>query len=219
MRRLTRICVVLAAWAATACIGQENKPRVVSWKQEVPLADGRKLVIERTSEQTPFLVGTNSRMETAQELSFVHPDSGERVKWRIPKGLVPHMLEFDGPLAYSVLAAHSVRDYNDWECPNPPWIVYRYERGSWSRVPLDALPAKFVAPNVMTQASGYEQYTADGYVTLEEMGTYLRRIAPEYRAIGRQRINANAHGCFPSVLEKLGRSTEITDPNYKGERK
>ncbi len=118
-----------------------------------------------------------------------------------------------------MLAAHTVADYNNWECPNPPWIVYRYERANWSRIALDALPTKFAAPNLVTQASGFEHYTADGYVTLAELQAYLRRIAPVYRTISRERINANAHGCFASVLQKLGRSNEITEPYSKGERK
>ena len=219
IKRFTSACIVFIALGAAVCIGEENRPRVVSWKQEVPLLDGRKIIIERISEQTPFLVGTNSRMETAQELTFVRPDNGERVKWRIPKGLVPHMLDFDGPVAYYVFAAHTKRDYNDWECPNPPWIAYRYERGAWNRVPLDTIPAKFTVPNLITQASGYQRYTADGYVTVEELQAYLRRIAPIYRAIGRERINANGHGCFSSVLEKLGRSNEITERYGEGGRK
>jgi hypothetical protein len=68
-------------------------------------------------------------------------------------------------------------------------------------------------------AKSYERFTGDGYVTLEELQAYLRRLAPEYRTISRQPINANVHGCRPSVLEKLGRSNEITEPYGKGASK
>lgn len=215
MKRLIRMCCILVAVGASACSGEENKPRVVSWKQEVPLVDGRKIIIERISEQGPFQPMLNMRLETGQELTFVNPDTGETVKWRIPDGLAPHMLNFDAGVAYYVLAAHTVGDYNKWECPNPPWLAYRFERGTWSRVPLDTVPATFSRPNLVAMAKGYEQYTSDGYVTIGELQAYLRRLAPIYRTISRERINANAHGCFPGVLEKLGRSGEITEP-HKG---
>jgi hypothetical protein len=151
--------LLLACLSLTAC------GKTIEWKQEVPLHDGRLIVIDRVSQQGPFNPFLNMRMEVRQELAFTHPDTGERIRWMIPEGLLPYMLDFDDGVPYYVLNAHTVADYNRWGCPNPPWIVYRYERGQWMRVPFEQLPVKFEKVNLMNMAKSYDHFVGDGYVT------------------------------------------------------
>jgi hypothetical protein len=60
---------------------------MVPWKQEVPLQDGRLLILDRLSNlgpKDPFLGGM--RMELAQTLAFAHPETGQRIEWKHPHG-------------------------------------------------------------------------------------------------------------------------------------
>ena len=67
MRCLASVWIAFIALGATACIGEENRPRIVSWKQEVPLVDARKIVIERISEPEPGPVRRPRRGERAAD--------------------------------------------------------------------------------------------------------------------------------------------------------
>lgn len=198
-------CVTLASFAFAACSGG----RTIEWKQEAPLADGRVIVVDRYSEQGPHSPTLNMRMEIGQELAFTHPDTGERIRWRIPDGLQPHMLDFDSGVPYYVLRAYTVADYNRWDCPNPPYLVYRYESGGWYRTPFKKLPAQFVKPNLMAMAKSFEKYIAAGLVRASALERYFNEHDPEYRVIGREKVNPIAEGCFESVLIRLNRQSEI----------
>ncbi len=121
----------------------------VHWKQEVLLLDGRVIIVERESEQTGKLFPQNISMEKSQFIAFTNPDTGEKVSWSIPQGLKPYALDFDNRVPYLVLNAYTVADYNTWNCPNPPYLVYRHESGNWVPIPFDQLPDKFVRRNLV----------------------------------------------------------------------
>lgn len=203
MSNIWIVFLLLATLSLTAC------GRTVEWKQEVPLHDGRVIVIDRMSQQGPHDPFVNMRMEIGQELAFTHPDTSERVRWKIPDGLQPYMLDFDGLIPYYVLAAYTVGDYNKWGCPNPPYFVYRYERGQWGRIAFEQLPAKFQKRNLIAMAKAEEKFVGDGYVTAAELETYVGRKDPPRRVISREKVNPIAKGCFESTLIKQGRQSEI----------
>ena len=102
----------------------------VNWRQEVQLQDGRIVIVDRVSKQTGNLFPANTVIEYEQEISFVHPDTKVRIGWTLPKGSGGVMLDFEGTTPYLVLRTQSVADYNNWGCPNPPWLVFRYEQGN-----------------------------------------------------------------------------------------
>lgn len=180
--------------------------RIVHWQQEVKLQDGRTLVIARTSKQAGPGLAPRDTTGFARELTFVHPDTAEEIRWELPKGTSAHLLDFDGPATYLVLSANSAAEYNNWQCPNPPWIVYRHLAGIWMRVGIGDLPERFVTPNLLARPD--EEKSADGRVTLSEMESYLKSARPEYRSIGRAKLNPLDQGCQEYLLRQLGREEE-----------
>lgn len=183
--------------------------RTIHWKQEVKLEDGRMLVVERKSKQTKIILPENTVIEHEKALAFIHPDTGERIQWILPKGTGAWMLDFDSGYPYLVLRTSSVADYNTWECPNPPWLAFRYESGQWQRIKQEHLPVRFMKPNLLHGARTDEQATTDGLYTLREMEAYLQRIDPPRRVISREKVSPIGHGCHESVLIRLGRQSEI----------
>jgi hypothetical protein len=184
--------------------------KTVEWKQEVPLNDGRVVVLERISKQTGTLFPENVSMEYEQTLTFVHPDTQERIRWTLPKGLQPAALYFEEKTPYYLLKAYTVADFNTWGCPNPPWLVYRYEKGEWNRVPFEQLPAKIAMRNLIAMEKTAYKFTDDRYVTADELKRFweseydLKRL----KIISREKVNPIAKGCHESVLVKLGREAE-----------
>jgi hypothetical protein len=187
--------------------------RIVHWQQEVRLHDGRMLVVERASlsGEGPGAVphvpkGGDSNNDESTELAFVHPDTAETIRWILPKGTVPHMLDVDGPAVFLVLAPSSIADYNQWQCPNPPWVVYRHLSGIWMRVPIGDLPERFETPNLLAWPG--EEIQASPRVSWSDMVTHLKTMPPEYRRISRQPINPLDKGCQTYLLRQLGREQE-----------
>jgi hypothetical protein len=186
--------------------------KTVHWKQEVLLQDGRVIIVERISEQTGKLFPENVSMEKFQVIEFENPDTHESISWEIPKGLLPHTLDFDNKTPYLVLSAYTVADYNNWNCPNPPFLVYRYESSHWRSISFGELPEKIEMRNLFDMSKMYRKYATSEVASLSDMKKFLARIDPEHRVIGREKISAIAEGCDPDTLVRLGRQSEI---NYR----
>lgn len=197
-------------WLAFASLSLTACGNTVNWKQEAPLQDGRILIVERESDQGPYDPFVAMRMEVGQTLIFVHPDTGESIRWKIPDGLQPHMINFDQGVPYYVLKAYTVADYNKWNCPNPPYMVFRYAEKRWTQIPFEQLPAKFVKPNLMQMAKSYEKLLgSSNYVSVAGLQKYFARMDRHYRTISRERISPVGEGCFDDVLIEQGRQSEI----------
>jgi hypothetical protein len=204
MKRLALL--LLAPVLLTACgKGAEH----LAWKQEVPLQDGRVVVLDRVSFIGAEDVLMRLRMETEQTLAFTHPDTGQRIEWKIPNGLLPFMLDFEAGVPYYVFYAHTVGDYNNWNCPNPPYMVFKYAREQWLQVPFEELPGPFVKPNLMDMARDNEKFIVNGLVTKETLPGYFKQYDADHNVISREKVNPIAEGCHGDVLTKQGRQSEI----------
>jgi len=103
-----------------------------------------------------------------------------------------------------------VADYNEWGCPTPPFLVFRYEKNNWLPVNISKLPARFSLPNLLDSAHSSDKLTADSLVTVEEMHSYLKAsMIADSKIISREKINPIGEGCFESILLKHGRQSEI----------
>jgi hypothetical protein len=201
------VVLILSAFSLSGC-GQ-----TIDWTQEAPLHDGRILVVERRSERGPPFPGSTG-LEVGQTLAFVHPDTNERIKWRIPDGLQPVMIDFDRGVPHYVLKEYTVSDYNKWGCPNPPYLVFRYQKGEWTRVAFEGLPASFLNRNLMTMSKDAQGLKDGGRVSADQVESFwyaVERPKPrhEARRLSREKISPIGKGCFESVLIKQGRQSEI----------
>jgi hypothetical protein len=127
-----------------------------SWKEEVLLQDGSRLVVERSvvrkGRHEPFQSPTIGE----QSLSFVLPATHQRVRWKDEysedlgsANFLPMMLEIDKDTAYLVVLPMGCLSYNKWGRPNPPYVVFKYQGKDWQRVALQALPDKYKTPNLI----------------------------------------------------------------------
>jgi len=201
-------CVAIIAMSALVTIGCESRKKL-AWRQEARLHDGRVIVVDRLSEQRSGSFPENVVLEYRQEISFANPNTGQRASWELPTGLGIWMLDFDGATAYTVLKTKSIADYNRWDCPNPPWVVYRYQADSWDRLPIDELPTHFRKPNMLAAANSDEKSSADGLVTAQELDRHFKRLDPPYQTISREKVSPIGKGCDEDVLVRLGRQAEI----------
>ncbi|MGA7181329.1 MAG: hypothetical protein WBX11_17340 [Thiobacillaceae bacterium] len=142
--------VVALGVSMSAC--SESK----SWKEEVLLHDGSKVIVTR-------LVEHGGRHEIGQEptykeqsLTFTMPGTNQTIRWE------DHYSENVGsanflPLAFDIFRgrAYLVADtmgclsYNKWGRANPPYVIFEYNGKDWQRIQLSQLPAEIKTPNLL----------------------------------------------------------------------
>lgn len=180
-----------------------------SWKEEVLLHDGSKILVERNlirkGRHEPFQrpgIGE-------QRLSFTLPSIKRQVVWKDDysedlgsANFIPLMLEIDKDAAYLVATPMGCLSYNKWGRPNPPYVVFKYQGKAWDRITLEELPARFKTPNLIVSAPDDAVKEVGGSLISAEKVKELnnRRVAagteqPHLRHILREPLKAGAADC------------------------
>ncbi len=179
-----------------------------SWKEEVLLHDGQKIIVERTLERGGrHEIGQRSGA-TNETLTFTMPGTNQTVTWNDKysedigsSNFNLLMLEMANGSAYLVASPMGCLSYNKWGRPNQPYVVFKYQGTAWSRIPLAELPAELVQPNLVISSPDNAAENASGGVVSVETIKRLngRARQPEYRSIVREAMTTAAEGCFEMV--------------------
>lgn len=143
----------------------------ISWKEEVLLHDGRKMIVNRTQVHDwsiPHEPVTRDAPIAEHTATFVILGTNQTITWntnfddRKPEGTSLSLLLLDVMNGTPYLAAYPAGciAYNKWGRPNPPYVFFRYDGKVWQRIPLEGFPAEFKEANVMV--GGYNQYNLEG---------------------------------------------------------
>lgn len=179
-----------------------------SWKEEVLLHDGSKIVVERWANRGGrHEIGQQPPIKE-QNLSFTVPLTNERISWKSEfsadvgaADLEPLQLGIVKGLVYLVAVPVGCLSYNKWGRPNPPYIVFQYQDKAWKRITLQELPAEAKTPNLVISSpdneierTGRSSFTADD---IRKINSSLRQ--PEYQSILRevQRPHADSQTSCP----------------------
>ncbi len=209
---LFRLTLLILLFLPLTCFAEKT----IRWKQEVQLSDGRIIIMKRVSVRSGWVFPENHGMELSQVITFTNPDTNEKITWSLPEGLHPYALDFENKIPYLVLDTYTMGDYNNWNCPNPPYFIYRYENKIWQPISFEQLPSKFSKRNLMDMSKSFLKVSDDKFITVAEQDKWLLRLADYLRSINRKKIHPIAKGCFESVLFKNGRESEINIPYIKG---
>jgi hypothetical protein len=183
--------ISLGACAGLPLIGGD------SWKEEVQLHDGRKIIAKRWVER-------GGRHEIGQQppvkeegLSFTMPTTNKRITWKseFSKDLgyadfKPLLLDIFQGSAYLVTSPVGCLSYNKWGRPNPPYVVFKYQSKEWQRITMRELPAKIKTPNLIISSPDNEvEKLGKSFVTaamIQQVNGELEQ--PEYRTILREAL-------------------------------
>jgi len=214
LRLFQAICLVISAGISTsACAGSLGFGGD-SWKEEVLLHDGSKIVVERTVELGGRHEIGQRPPYKEQSLSFMLPGTHQNITWEdhYSKDLgqanfLPMALDISGGTPYLVVYPMGCLSYNKWGRPNPPYVVFQYHGKEWKRIQLQELPAEirtlnmiFSQPDVVVERSGKRFITAE--MIKEVIDGYKQ---PEFRTILREPVGSGSLGstnCEERVLYK-----------------
>lgn len=178
-----------------------------SWKEEVLLHDGSKVIVDRSVER-------GGRHEIGQEppikeqnLAFTHPNTNERVTWEDKftedvggANFLPMQLEIRQGTAYLVVHPMGCLSYNKWGRPNPPYVIFKYQNRQWNRITLQEFPVDFKIPNLIFSSPDREATKKGNIVSAEAIRSmYEGYKQPEYQSILRdaQRPHADSQTSCP----------------------
>ncbi len=186
---------------------------VDTWKEEVLLHDGSKLIVDRTVERGGrHEIGQQPPVKT-ESLTFTLPTTDERIIWKNEYSpdigfadFMPMLLDVFQGTAYVVSAPVGCLSYNKWGRPNPPYVVFKFEGKAWKRTPLQELPIEMRTPNLIVSSPDNKvEQLGKRVVTAEDIRKINSSLTqPEYRTILRHASSGIAGGCSEMVHTKDG---------------
>ena len=183
-----------------------------SWKEEVLLHDGTKIVVERHIER-------GGRHEIGQKppvkeetLTFDVPKSGERVAWKTASAedigyadLKPLALDIVNGVPYLVTDPVGCLAYNKWKRPNPPYIVLRYESSVWRQIGFQELPGEIKKPNLIISSPDVKAEGRHETISAADIAKLNSSLPqPQYRSILREAIKVAHLDCGEMTYDGRG---------------
>ena len=129
----------------------------VRWQEQVPLPNGRTLMIDRSLEYDPSglrIPGDGNPLKE-QIVRFKLPGTKQQITWKSNYGvgyvdaLQLVAIEIFDEVPYVVAVPLSCHAYNRWDRPSPPYVILKYVDRKWARVQFNEFPVKKVKSNVL----------------------------------------------------------------------
>jgi hypothetical protein len=179
-----------------------------TWKEEILLHDGRKVVAQRSQRYGGRSEPGKSGPIQEHSIRFKLPSSNQTITWTSEYGsdlgrtnfnlLAVHVLN---AMPYVVASPNLCPSYNKWGRPNPPYVAFKYEGAKWHRIALDALPLEFKTINVLLsiQKAHADEWTRMGLVPAEKVRELNANTEiPEFKTILREPLSNG------QITEKCG---------------
>ena len=213
LKRVTRLGLfILVGVGMSACSD------TVSWKEEVLLHDGSKIIVTRTQSYGGQHEVVQSAPISEHTITFTLPSSNKSLSFK------SEYSEDVGRANFNLLALHVLNGtpyivaepnlclaYNKWGRPNPPYVLFKYDGKAWQRIQLAEFPAELKTINLIVNNGREEDIEMaarkSGYVLAEGVREINRSLPqPEYKtilreALPKERINEI---CEPMVHYKCG---------------
>jgi hypothetical protein len=185
-----------------------------SWKEEVLLHDGSKIIVERTVERGGRHEVGQKPPYKEQRLRLTMPRTTQTVTWEDhysddlgQANFLPMAVDISGGAPYLVVYPMGCLSYNKWGRPNPPYVVFHYRDKEWTRIQLHELPSEITTPNVIFSMPDSEvERLGTRFVSAEAIRNIIARYPqPEFKTILREMVKPGSLGstnCEERVLYK-----------------
>lgn len=134
-----------------------------SWKEEVQLHDGNKIVVKRSQSRGGGHEPGNRPPINQEKITFTVPKNNKTLSFTSEYSEDIDKMNFDllalhilDETPYLIVAPYLCLSYNKWGRPNPPYVIFKHEESNWKRIPLQELPTEFKEINLMV--GGYDPY-------------------------------------------------------------
>jgi hypothetical protein len=190
MQRMMKLGLILLLGASISACS-------TSWKEEVQLHDGSKIIVKRSVERGGRHELGQQPPIKEQDFNFTLPTTNELIVWKSAfsedvglADFMPMLVDIVQGSAYVVTAPVGCLSYNKWGRPNPPYVAFKYEGKEWKRIPLQELPAVITTPNlIFSSPDNKVEEMGKSFITAEEIQRIISNYSqPEYRRILREAL-------------------------------
>lgn len=211
LKQMMKFGLALMAWismsAEAGLFGFGGK----SWKEEVLLHDGSKIIVERVQKlgSRPTLE-SRERQILDETLTFSIPETNQKITWTMsfrddvpePNGINIVALDIVNNVPYIGGYPAGCIAYNKWKRPNPPQILFKHEDGLWKRVTLAEFPLQISRTNVIVGGPPAEGIKS--FYTVDQVNKENHDIdTPEYKTILREAVKRGAVGSSVNCIEMV----------------
>lgn len=203
--------------SAAGILGSGN---TASWKEEVLLHDGSKIIVERWQKHGGRHEPGQRPGIAEQTITFTIPVAKKVIKWK------DDYSEDIGHSNFELVALHIFNNvpyiitkpdlslsYNKWGRPNPPYIIFKFEGREWQRIDIRKLPVEFKNINLVVNTLWHEkELVTQGMVsaeTIKRMNSSLTQ--EEYKTIIRTPLKPGSPGISYPVLIRIKDGWESPD--------
>lgn len=183
-----------------------------SWKEEMLLHDGMKLIVERSQTYGGYpTIESRERVVLDEEWAFRIPGSRRSLTWksnhrRPPEGdsLMLLQLNFINDVPYIATTPAGCLSYNHWKRPNPPYVFFKHDGKAWQQIPLEKFPDALKESNVAVGRPNKNNRA--GLLSIDTIKEENRLLEPYLRQIVREPLKSGAVGvsCPELVYYKGG---------------
>lgn len=197
MKRMMKLGLLLMVGASlSACAGLSGS--TMSWKEEVLLHDGLIIVAERF-----YNLGGKPTWESRERaaldetVTFSMPGTNKKITWKtnfrdsLPEPNSLNLIHFDVVKGVPYIATYPAGciAYNKWGRPNPPQILFMYERDQWKRITLAEFPAELINAQANVVVGRPATKLLKSFYTVAQVNAENHDIdTPEYRTILREAL-------------------------------
>ncbi|MFH1026372.1 MAG: hypothetical protein V1791_00065 [Pseudomonadota bacterium] len=183
-----------------------------SWKEEVLLHDGQKMIVKRSVERGGRHEIGQKAPYKAQSLVFVVSGTNQEVTWEDKfsedlgmANFLPMLLDVRDGVAYLVVSPMGCLSYNKWGRPNPPYVIFKYDGKAWQRIPLEELPTEIKTPNLIFSMPDIEvEKASTRFMTAEKIKAIISGYKqPEYKTILREPVKPGTAGSSVNCEEMI----------------
>jgi hypothetical protein len=183
-----------------------------SWKEEVLLHDGSKIVVTRSMSRGGHGIA-HQELVTDESLTFSMPGTSQNVMWadKFSEDLGSSsfnlmMLEIRKEEVYIVTSPMGCLSYNKSGRPNPPYVIFKYQGKDWIRITLQELPPEFKLPNLIISSPDLEvKKTGLSLVPSEKIKQLnVGFKQSEFQTILREEVKGVGNSCPVMIRYKCG---------------
>ena len=181
------------------------------WKEEVLLHDGSKIIVERWQKHGGSHEPGQKPGVSDQSIIFTLPGTKKIVKWKDEYSKELSSSNFDlvalhilKGIPYIITTPSLCLSYNEWGRPNPPYVIFKYEKNEWKRIEIADLPIDFKNINFVVDTLTHEKKLVSQRLISSDMVRELNRglTQEEYKNVVRTKLEGV--GCPVLVPVKNG---------------
>lgn len=209
------VALVLAGVSVSGC-AQPSRFGADSWREEVLLHDGQKIIVERSQTYGGRHEVGQSLPEKEHTIRFTLPNSSRIFTWTSEYGEELGRMNFnllalhvDGNTPYLVARPNLCLSYNKWGRPNPPYVYFRHDGAEWRRISMEEVPSAFKSINLIVNTGRLAEIAqssrSTGYVPFDAITRINENLRqPELKSIVREPAKGGIAACEVLVWYKCG---------------